>query len=471
MKLLLPIITLVIAGATNLKASVADTTAKERQFTKNELVADVKYLVSTISDVHPDMYHAISKKDYGRLTAKVISRLHDGMTERQAWQVIAPLIGSLNEGHSNLNYPEDLVRNLKNGSPLLIPVIVREFDGKHLIVRADGSAENLLLAGDKIISINGITALQLVDSLSTGSGGLLLWRANDVCRNFAVYTYMYNISAPYHITYLRGDKTDSVTLKAVSFTDYAGNIKARAAKLPAAPKNPAWSFSRPNNGSAYLAVNSLTGKPDAFKYFLDSVFTNLKQNSVNKLIIDLRQNGGGNSALGELLLGYITDKSFRMAGGVKWKISSQYKEQLRQHNDSPGLKNMAYYMDGKNGDILSNTGDKPQKPAVNNLLFKGKVLVMIGPKTFSSANMLANTIQDYKLATLIGTPSGEPANDYGELISVKLPNTGFTFTTSTKQFIRANGDAKDQHTVLPDYVVYDDPRTAVDEVLEYAIKK
>jgi len=317
MKLLLPIITLIIASSTNLKASVTDTAAKERQFTKNELVADVKYLVNTVSDVHPDMYHAISKKDYDRLTAKVISQLHDGMTERQAWQAIAPLIGSLNEGHSNLNYPEDLVRNLKNGSPLLFPVILREFDGKYLTVRADGSAENLLLPGDKINSINGISAPQLVDSLSTCSGGLRLWRANDVCRNFAVYTYMYNISAPYHIKYLRGDKTDSVTLKAVSFADYAGNVKARAAKLPAAPKNQAWSFSRQNNGSAYLAVNSLTGKLDVFKHFLDSVFTDLKQNSANKLIIDLRQNGGGNSALGEMLLGYITDKPFRMAGGVK----------------------------------------------------------------------------------------------------------------------------------------------------------
>jgi C-terminal processing protease CtpA/Prc len=470
MKPLLLFITLIISSTTNLKASVADTAVKERQFTKNELVADVKYLVNTVNDVHPDMYHAISKKKYERLTAKVISCLHDGMTERQAWQAIAPLIGSLNEGHSNLNYPDNLVGNLKNGSPLLFPVILREFDGKYLIVRADGSAENLLLPGDRIISINGIAAPQLIDRLSTCSGGLRLWRANDVCRNFPVFAYMYNISSPYHIKYLRGDKTDSATLKAVSFTDYAGNVKARAAKSPAMPKNPAWSLSRPGNGIALLAVNSLTGKPDAFKHFLDSVFTDLKQNTANKLIIDLRQNGGGNSALGELLLGYITDKPFRMAGGVKWKISNQYKEQLRQHNDSTSLKNMAYYLDGKNGDILANTGGKPQKPAANNLLFKGKVLVLIGPKTFSSANMLANTIQDYKLATLIGRPSGEPANDYGELISVKLPNTGFTFTTSTKQFIRANGYAKDQHTVLPDHVVNDDQQTAVDEVLEYAIK-
>lgn len=75
-----------------------------------------------------------------------------------------------------------------------------------------------------------------------------------------------------------------------------------------------------------------------------------------------------------------------------------------------------------------------------------------------------------KLSSTLCTPSVKPANDYGELIFVKLPNTGFTFTTSAKQFTRSNGDAKDQHTVLPDYVVQDEPQTATDEALQHAIK-
>ncbi|HEY8927634.1 MAG TPA: S41 family peptidase [Mucilaginibacter sp.] len=451
-------------------ATVADTTQKERQFTKAELVADVNYLVKTIADVHPNMYHSINKKRYESLTKSIISQLHDGMTEKQAWSVMAPLIGTLNEGHSNFNYPNDLLSGLKTGKDLLFPVVLREFDGQYLIVRIDGSAEDMLLPGDKVISINGIKAPQLVDSLSTCSGGLRSWRANDVCRNIIVYMFMYNIKAPYHITYLRGDKVDSTVLRPVAFADYASRIKTKAAKQPAQPSPGNYSFSSLGNGKVLLTVNSLAGDPGGFKHFLDSAFTSFKQTNANTLIVDLRRNGGGNSALGETLLGYITDKPFRMTGGVKWKISEEYKAQIRKNADSAALKNMAYYLDGKNGTIIENNGPKPEKPADNNLLFKGKVFVLIGAKTFSSANMLANTIQDYKLATLVGEPSGEPANDYGELLFVKLPNTGFTFTTSVKQFIRANGNANDDHTVLPDHLVKDNPATPADEVLEYVKK-
>jgi len=469
MKLLFSLVSLFfLLTSANLRAAVADTSAKERQFTKTELEADVRYLVNTIADVHPDMYHSIGKKQYQKLTDSVLKSLHDGITEKQAWQLMAPLIGALNEGHSNLNYPNGLVSNLKTGGAFLFPVTLREFDGRYLVVRADGSAEDLLMPGDRIISINGIMAPQLVDNLSTCSGGLRLWRANDVCRNIVVYMYMYDIRAPYHISYLRGDKIDSVILKPVAFADYVSRLKAKAAKMPPVAKPADYSFTYLDAVTVRLDINTLTAKPEIFKHFLDSAFTSLQQTGAKKLIIDLRRNGGGNSALGEMLLGYITQKPFRMAGGVKWKISREYKEQLRKSLDSAGLKNMAYYLNGKDGELLENGGGKPERPAANALLYKGKVFLLIGPKTFSSANMLANTIQDYKLAILIGEPSGEPANDYGELIFVKLPNTGFTLTTSTKQFIRANGDAKDQHTVLPAYTVYDDPLTAVDEVLEYA---
>jgi C-terminal processing protease CtpA/Prc len=96
--------------------------------------------------------------------------------------------------------------------------------------------------------------------------------------------------------------------------------------------------------------------------------------------------------------------------------------------------------------------------------------VLIGPNTFSSANMTANAIQDYHLATLVGEPTGEPVNDYGELIFLRLPNTGLSFATSTKQFVRANGDSKDPHPVLPKYTIADDPTTPQDEALEFVKK-
>jgi C-terminal processing protease CtpA/Prc len=460
---------LTVIGTKTLKASAIDTPETVKRFTKAQLTADVKYLTQTVEDVHPNMYHSISKKQYQKLTDSVIDQLHDGMTERQAWPLLACLIGALNEGHSTFSYADNIGETLKNGN-ILFPVTIREFDGKYLVVQADGSLEDQLQPGDKIISVNGVSASMLVDNLSTYAGGLRLWRANDVCRNFVVYTYLYNIQSPYRITYLRNNKVDSAVLKPVTLPDYIKRIRAKMSSQPKVVKPSGYYLNYLDNGKAYMVINSLTDSPDNFKHFLDSAFTKLKNQPSSTLIIDLRLNGGGNSSLGEMLLGYITDKPFRMAGGVRWKVSQEYKNQLNERLKGEGPQKMDYYFNKPNGYIFESAGATPEKPAKNDLLYKGKVIVLIGPKTFSSANMLANTIQDYKLATLVGQPSGEPANDYGELIKVTLPNTHFSFSTSTKQFIRANGDAKDKNVVLPAYYVIDNLLTPVDEVLEYAKK-
>ena len=108
------------------------------------------------------------------------------------------------------------------------------------------------------------------------------------------------------------------------------------------------------------------------------------------------------------------------------------------------------------------------KPGNNPLRYSGKVCVLIGPNTFSSANMLSNAIKDFKLATLIGEPTGEPANDYGELYWNKLPNTQLSFSTCSKQFIRANGDSHDPNPILPDLVVKQNSNSNKDDVLDFA---
>lgn len=417
------------------------------------------------------MYHNISKQRYQVLIDSVRSTLHDDMTERQVWPAMARLVGALNEGHSVFNYPDSLLNQLKKGSHLLFPVLIREFDGKNLIARADASTEDRLVSGDQITSINGISAAKLIDTLSGYAGGLRTYRAIDVCRNLIAYLYLYNIGSPYKVSYLRNGKPGNVTLGAISWSELRSHLAAKPKASPGPPRPADYSFSYLDKNNTYLAINTLTSDPQVFTHFLDSCFNKLKDTPAAKLIIDLRRNGGGNSALGQTLLGYITDKPFRMTGGVRWKVSQEYKDQLNERLNGEGAQKMGYYFDAANGSLITNNDIKPEKPPVNPLHYKGKVFVLIGAHTFSSANMLANTIQDYNLATLAGEPSGEPANDYGELIVLKLPNTGFTFSTSTKHFIRANGNIKDPNPVLPTYKIADDPSTPQDEVLEFVKAK
>ena len=87
------------------------------------------------------------------------------------------------------------------------------------------------------------------------------------------------------------------------------------------------------------------------------------------------------------------------------------------------------------GDIIHETEICTHTAGKNRLRYSGNICVLTGPNTFSSANMLANAIKDYKLVILIGEATGEACNDYGELYWNKLPNTWLSFYTCNKQFI------------------------------------
>ncbi|WP_158642928.1 S41 family peptidase [Mucilaginibacter ginsenosidivorax] len=449
-------------------ARAQDSENNEKHFSRQQLENDITYLTAVIARVHPDMYHHCPKVQYEKITDSVRQVMYDGMTEREAWPPLARLVGAIGEGHSTFDFPPGIIDRLKNGGRLLFPVSISRFDGRNLVVNLDRSNENQLLPGDQITSINGISAGKLIDTLSGYAGGLKTFRALDVCRNIITFMYLYRIESPYHIAYLRNGNPGSATLTAVNWPELRDNQAARKVKLPAASGQPADNFTYLDKTTAYFNITHLTEKPEIFKHYLDSCFTILKKRPAVKLIIDFRKNGGGNSVLGETLLGYITGKPFRMSGGERWKVSAEYKQRIREN--SKDTAQMAFYLNAPDGSIISGNAEKPKIPAPNPLRYTGKVFVLIGPNTFSSANMTVNAIQDYHLATLVGEPTGEPANDYGELIFLKLPNTGLSFATSTKQFVRANGDSKDQHPVLPKYDIADDLATPQDEVLDF-IKK
>jgi hypothetical protein len=83
--------------------------------------------------------------------------------------------------------------------------------------------------------------------------------------------------------------------------------------------------------------------------------------------------------------------------------------------------------------------------------------------------MLAAAVKDYHLFTLMGEATGEAANHYGELCTIKLPNTGLLAFTSTTMWGRPNGNANDNGPIEPDYLVKC-TNTTGDHVLDYAMK-
>ncbi len=72
---------------------------------------------------------------------------------------------------------------------------------------------------------------------------------------------------------------------------------------------------------------------------------------------------------------------------------------------------------------------------------------------------------------MIGTETGGNPNAFGEICIVKLPTSRLAYGVSSKQYVRANGDATWRRGILPDLEVQiteRDRARGIDTVLEYA---
>lgn len=99
----------------------------------------------------------------------------------------------------------------------------------------------------------------------------------------------------------------------------------------------------------------------------------------------------------------------------------------------------------------------------------GPVVALIGPFTFSSAEMAAIQLRDELHATLVGSPTGEKPNGYGDIDIITLPNSKLRISFSTKFFRLVKGDPSE---LDPDIVVpltLADALDGRDAVLEAAI--
>ncbi|RYZ00537.1 MAG: hypothetical protein EOO11_01180 [Chitinophagaceae bacterium] len=449
-------------------AQTADT------LTAEQVREDIRFTARTIESIHPDPWHSISRKKFYRLRDSLLAVASHPVAAEDTWPLIARLCAAINEGHTFAWPPPALAGALRKERFGLFPVLLADLDPEGFRVRTDLSDDSTLKAGDRILAINGRSAADILRELSRYCGGLPSWRRAKMEGNALAYLHLAGIRGPFTVRYRQNGRTAEKKLPPIAYNQLIARRDAARKRNGNTAQPPPYALKRLPGNVALLEFNTMETDAQAFDRFLEDSFRTFRSAPVKGLIVDMRRNGGGNSVLGWYLLQYITGKPFRMAGGTRWKVSPEGREWYRTL-DSAGRARTdsarwAAYLAKPDGFIFKSPASPPDSAQPNELRFHGPVAVLIGPNTFSSANMTANTIQDYKLATLIGEPSGEPANDYGELLFFDTPNAKVSFCSSTRHFIRANGDARDPNPVLPDILVKADPDGRTDTALEAAKK-
>lgn len=176
---------------------------------------------------------------------------------------------------------------------------------------------------------------------------------------------------------------------------------------------------------------------------IDSLATEIRKDRIRKLLIDVSNNRGGSSKVGDLLIAFFCHRPYR-SYSFTWRRSDEYLNFMKSLN-----WNNSQYEALKNGEYFK-FPSRLIPPEKNIEPYRGKLWVAVGENTFSSAIIFATLIKDNKLAYLIGeTPRKGHPNHFGEMIFLKTPCTGVNFGFGVKNFIRPSGEI-DNNILEPD---------------------
>ncbi len=317
-------------------------------------------------------------------------------------------------------------------------------------------------AGSEITAINNVPLKPLLAQYQKNIGGLPQYKKEIANRLLFRSLYLSGIKAPFLIDYTEpsGQKNQKKIEEGIS------NVEGLLVALPAYSEGNYYKILEGKTG--YIKFSSMNGSIEEWIQFLKTAFNEFRENNVQQVAIDLRDNSGGNSLFGEVLFGFITPKKYQMQGYRKWKVSQQYKEHLLENGN-----NSHQYLQQETGSIWKNGECEPaeSKMAVEDK-FKGQVYLLTGAFTFSSGNMVADGAKEFQLATLVGEPTGEMTTDFGEVLSITLPNTRIVMNITTSMDIGAGCDPKSTAAVNPDILIIPSLKDQIegrDKALEYVI--
>lgn len=414
-------------------------------FSKKEIKEDIRFWKEVVAASHVNMFHAIDETSFHSKVELLIKVIPEKINQQQAILLFGKIAALLEEGHLGLPSAKTADSLFTNSERF--PFLLKTVSENAWEVDRDLSRQSMLPKGSKILSVNNQKVAGLNNQFKKYFGGLPNWKLQQVATYVRKLLFLHEIKSPFNITAITPEGK-KIQYKVKGYNkqeaDSLNKVLAQQTSISVLP----YQFEWREDSIAYIQYNnmtSLSGRP--FSNFLDSCFQVIQNRKAKGLVIDIRENGGGNSALAEMMIPYFSNKPYRLTAGMKWKVSEHYKQFIK---GSQGVNaGPPFYFSLPNDSIYHYQVMDLKQPAENPLRFTGKTALLIGPNTFSSANMFSDGIRTFELAKVFGEPTGEPGNDYGEMFNFMLPHSRIIARAPSKMFTRADGDEKNKSPILP----------------------
>jgi Peptidase family S41 len=388
---------------------------------------DLHFMAREMERTHKNLYHTVSREQF----ASAVDALDEHIPDLERHEVIvemAKIVAAVGDGHTNI-YP---TRDAKIGFRSL--QLAFAFFGDELYVRAAHESRRPLV-GSRVLRIGNRDVAQAYSAVRQMIGrdneqGARYWAPYllampEVLHAFGITRSLEEVP----LTLMTDHGQQAISLRAfdpveIMSGDKVGQYNRRAGWVDvrdlSGKPDPTWlrgaveAFHFERLGSLlYVQINTIANTPgETLAHFATRVHDEIAAGKPEKVAIDLRLNRGGDATL--------------MIPLVRALVQSERIDR------------------------------------------KNRLFAIVGPATFSAAQMFADALEEYTNVTFVGEPSGSKGNAYGDSRKIMLPNSGMTVRASIYYWQDWHPQDKREAIVpeIPAPLTFDAYRNNVDPALE-----
>jgi hypothetical protein len=381
---------------------------------------DLKYMAAELPKRHKNAFHSITRQQFNRAVAE-LNKAIPSLQDHEIILGFRRILALIGDGHTNIYGWESSFRGY--------PFRFYRFSDGYYVTRATPEYSNVL--GKRLVKIGNLDVNKAYDAVITllpkGEGEMYLWHYAPIYLSFAEVQYalrMQPSAARGSFTFEdRNRKQFSVEMNSLTGDEArAMQFLDAATKIPSYRQRRDKAFSQEYLADSKTVYFKFTG---GFPSFAESfraygeLLDFIEKNPTERLVIDLRSNGGGDSSVFEpLIQGLIRNENINQ---------------------------------------------------------KGRLFGVIGRATYSAGMIEAAWLQQQTNAIMIGEPTGAKPNQYNEVVHddkrIILPNSKLevAYTVAYRKLVKGDPPAlmPDVRVNLSslDYIAGRDP--VLEKILAY----
>ncbi len=410
-----------------------------------------------------------------------------GPTAAAWYTTISRLLAMIRCDHTKAELPEAMVA-FRTKTPRYLPVRLAFF-GDRAYVAAVADGVDGVAVGDELIAVGDLSTRAIVeraapmlsvDGFTDAAKDLELGYSSEYeGAAFDLFNQlMFGGAAAYQVVTLNADGVRTTqTVDALTYPDWVAMATDGGSRYVNFADEVSWR--NPAPGVAALRVGTFVNyrKPVDAAALYDGVFRAIAASGAERLIVDLRDCGGGSDDAALGLLRHLMVEPFVWAKPARVKAVS-FDPALREHlstwDQAVFNADPAWFERQPDGmyEMRMMQDRPPIEPAA--AAFPGEVVVLTSAANASGATHVIAKLKDAGRVTLVGeSTGGNPRGcTAGIIVFLNLPHSGVTVRVPLQRTVLNVTSFEDGVAIDPDVRVARTPETyfsAADETLEAAI--